>query len=58
MKARGNCPECHLRDVTHVVAEPGHDERRLCGHCASVYLWNEIREIEPAARKPSRGTRP
>jgi hypothetical protein len=37
MRSRGNCPECRLRDVTHVVTEPDAEAVRLCKQCAWAY---------------------
>jgi hypothetical protein len=37
MRPRGNCPECQLRDVTHVVEQDGAAPVRLCRQCAQAY---------------------
>jgi len=37
MKPRRNCPECHLRDVTHVVVQPDAAPVLACKQCAWSY---------------------
>jgi Zn ribbon nucleic-acid-binding protein len=37
MRPRGNCPECQLRDVTHVVEQDNTASVRLCKQCAYAY---------------------
>ena len=47
MKARGNCPDCKLRDVSTIVRVPGRPEVRLCAHCASAYDASEVERLQP-----------
>jgi hypothetical protein len=37
MRPRGNCPECRLRDVTHIVEQEGQASIELCKLCAWSY---------------------
>jgi hypothetical protein len=37
MRPRGNCPECQLRDVTHIVELTETETLRLCKQCAYCY---------------------
>jgi hypothetical protein len=47
MKARGDCPDCKLRDVEFVVRREGSEPVRLCSHCASAYEWRDLERIAP-----------
>ena len=37
MRERGDCPECHLRDVTHIVELPDAPPIQVCKQCAWAY---------------------
>jgi hypothetical protein len=39
MKARGSCPECRLRDVSHVVVTVDGERFERCSPCADNWAY-------------------
>lgn len=45
MRARGDCPECRLRDVACIVQLDDGTTIRLCAHCASAYEPRSVQRL-------------